>query len=352
MPVQDVPVRLPATLPALLVAAAVALGSGPCYCGVEDDCKLARESVCSAERYCHLGDHPAGGDVTSCLTRKPNGEPCLGPDDLLACAREGEVFQQHCALEQREQCAEGTTCRILTGTEDERYCSSGLANSPCVEDADCDGQPGLLCGLTDDEHAVRRCMEPHYLEPGAACERTQECPLGTVCWSPASLCREPPTCEAPGALKQRCCEDEQCASELTCLTFEPEPFCWRPHEGEQGESCSLDRHCIEGLACVQGDARHSACAAPGAEGAACEDDLHCADGLACVQGEGRQATCAPPGDEGTACEEDRHCQQDLRCVALDPGRCSSGALGAPCADNWDCQGEWVCDQHEWVCFER
>jgi len=258
--------------------------------------------------------------VSSCLTRKADGEPCRAPDELLACRQEGEIYQQHCEVEQAEQCAEGTTCRILTGTEDERYCSAGVADSPCAEDADCEGGQGLLCAPGADEEAVRRCREPHFLEPGAACERTEECAQGTVCWSPTSLCREPPTCEAPGTLKQRCCEPGQCEPELTCLTFEQEPFCWRPHEGEGGDPCALDRHCVEGLACVQGQGRH--------------------------------ATCAPPGAQGAYCQEDRHCQEGLRCAELDPGRCSSGEVGSPCGSNSDCLAEWVCDQHDWVCFER
>jgi hypothetical protein len=300
-------------------AAVVVLGSGPCYGPGRDDGCFAREGACPAGEYCLFMEDGWGGEDIVCTARKAENERCHGPDWLNACGRSDPQYQRECAIEQAEQCIEGTTCRLLTGTEDQRFCSAGRSGNPCAEDEDCDADGGFLCAGPEVDAGLRRCVRPGFLGQGDPCDRTPECAEGLVCWSPAS-CSGSTTCQPPGALRARCCEDGQCESELTCLTFEPEPFCWRADEGVEGEACATDRHCLDGLACVIGDAR--------------------------------RGTCAGLGAEGAFCQEDRHCEDGLRCVAREPGRCSSGGAGAPCAHNADCAGELVCHQQTWVCFER
>jgi hypothetical protein len=247
------------------------------------------------------------------------GNPCGPETSPDACRADADPsWAGQCAIEFAEQCAEGAACRQMTNRAQTWRCSGGDVGAPCAEDADCDAAPRLLCaGPESIPDRLRVCHEAGFAGQGEPCARAEECAEGLLCRR--TSCRTAPTCELPAALEENCCAEGECQPALTCLTFEPRPYCWRANDGEAGERCELDRHCGEGLACVW---------------------------------DGSASACAAPGVEADPCQSDAHCREGLRCVALRPGRCSSGELGAPCRVNEDCQGELLCDATDRICESR
>lgn len=307
----------------LLGTAFLALLCSGCPAGGDDDC-FGRRGRCPEGEYCAFQDpydrQIRGEGYSSCVPRFAEGDAC-GPSTEPDACDEGwgsDGYETQCAIEREQQCLEGATCRRLGGVG-QHVCSAGQAGSPCRGEEDCDGAADLICAGPQDSWALQRCSPAGYLGQGEACERGEECAEGLLCRRAAS-CREPSTCAPPAELKASCCADPECLPELTCLTFEPQPYCWRADDGEEQEPCDTDRHCGGGLACVEGERGDRRCRAPGAVGAPCQQERHCQDGLACV--------------------------------ALTPGRCSSGAAGEPCQVNEDCAGELLCDPGARLCEAR
>ncbi len=107
----------------------------------------------------------------------------------------------------------------------------------------------------------------------------------------------------------------------------------------EGEPCTSDSDCQDGLGCGAGDV----CRPPSASGEPCEPFLHsqCAAGLFCKA----DATCAPPIAFGEPCASAERCDGCARCLSLgDEQRCRDVPVdGERCDGTFDCASGLWCD---------
>ncbi len=74
---------------------------------------------------------------------------------------------------------------------------------------------------------------------------------------------------------------------------------------DEGEGCSFEEECLEGLYC---DSYYDSCRETLRIGAVCRDDRECEVGLVCARGR-----CAHPGEEGDRCGKYDDCDMGLWC---------------------------------------
>jgi hypothetical protein len=94
--------------------------------------------------------------------------------------------------------------------------------------------------------------------------------------------------------------------------------------------------CADGLGCVDGT-----CGPLPVEGEACTFDHRCADGLACEFG-GDGETCIVPKTAGQACANEAACGAGLHCDFATSACAADLALGAPCTDSNECGPKGAC----------
>ncbi len=204
---------------------------------------------------------------------------------------------------------------------------SGLGpGEPCTADAQCQG--GLecyaaLCDFTrcDDapnpaDYCSKRLEVPASLarcdgdecliervDPGGACTQDRECTFGNVCFGGAceTTCRVDASCPDPTT---RCLprtdapgDASVCRAISTCdQAASPIAFC-SDALGVEPAFAACD-----GSSCVE-------LTPPGANGEPCSPDFGCLDGLSCVDD-----LCTEPGGEGTRCLDDSLCEEGTLCV--------------------------------------
>jgi hypothetical protein len=280
-------------------------------CGPGQSCALVPASGCQAD----------GGEGRRC--RDGAEARALGLCDAgLMC--EGLV----CVPRMRS----GTGCVVGRRCGDGLRCVSTGVGTRCApegsEGALCSSGPWLTCaeGLNC---TGGRCQVAH-LQRGESCSALAACVPELVCG------RQDGRCAPRGTLANHCRFDEPwCDPGLTCVGS-TQPTCLRVVS--LGGGC-LDALCASGSSCT----RDGRCVASGSLGARCDGTLACDASLRCVQG-----FCGTPIVEGEACSTQADCVDGLtcdggRCVAL--AAIPVGGMGDRCRSSqpW-CDPGLTCDR--------
>lgn len=221
------------------------------------------------------------------------------------------------------ECTQGV-CR---GSACPRTCQlQAMADEVCLSDAEC--RVGLYCRRSPFNPDIGLCA--NYGAEGASCEAGQECMSGLTCIS--KQCRALPLLGAPclsGLCAQGFCDVSFDGGICTARKTQGEPCksgqCSDPYLCdvqsetcvpllvEEGESCSLQQQCTQGLICFGVSARvPGQCQVPHSEGASCHLSSECESHLVCLGADG--GTCHERNSTGLACTSDEDCQTDALCI--------------------------------------
>jgi hypothetical protein len=169
---------------------------------------------------------------------------------------------------------------------------------------------------------------------------------------------------ASGAFAYDPVSAEACLSALEALddpcTFEDSfevlrSECAEVFEGQlaQGDACSIDEECSDGLRCASG--ADLACGRTCEPMESCGGET-CGEGTRCVVFSGGGERCVPEVEPGGACDGDWQCVGETRCLSVGDatqGVCTArGARGQdePCdGDDFFCEEGLVCDEREETC---
>ena len=190
--------------------------------------------------------------------------------------------------------------------------------------------------------------EPDRLQEGDDCydnlqavregKATPSCDVGLYCHREAC----PGTCTPTPAIGEACngspngpivlCNQE----EARCEQMGPQGTCVALNEVASGGECSPGDKCPEGEACIDHDANfmtNNTCATPRTQGESCSSEADCEEGLAC-DGDGKCGPLPKLGEEcHGACEGGAYCD-----YSSFPGTCTAPkAEGETCQLPGDCE---------------
>lgn len=199
-------------------------------------------------------------------------------------------------------------------------------------------------------------------EPGLECQFDNQCP-GTCQRAELDCsltgCSDGEYCDIDQCVAQRrqgepCSWEAECGEGLYCRFGEETPAVCTPRIS-QGSTCGWNDECETGLFCDTLDSQ--TCQPQVSEGQPCTASTGCSGKLACLSdNESASRRCLPPRSEGGYCEQAEDCEENLYCSFSDgraPSMCRRRvAVGEPCESSFRvCVDGARCDFESMLCVD-
>jgi hypothetical protein len=253
------------------------------------------------------------------------GRACSDYESLpVACSRflAPNAYTRQSCYDGYQECTEGV-CR---GAACPRTCQPrGAEGEVCRLSTDC--RSGLYCRISNTAAGIGLCTAFGTLDAG--CDNEQPCGPTMACIS--GQCQFPPRVNAP-------CPALVCETQAWCNSTPDGGYCFP--RGDQGDTCSDDVQCLDGLLC---DAVRSTCEPKvlSTAGALCGTRQSCPTATACIGATSSSlGTCGVPRVEGEPCAVSSECTAHLACRRANDGGYVCGARaqsGQSCAFDRDCR---------------
>jgi hypothetical protein len=287
------------------------------------------DQVCPSNQRCDFG-------TETCVNYAGDGEACelsgeCDPSMDLACNYDPDAASGTCVAEGSvaagEFCANDSVCAA------DHYCADDDTCQPDRQDGESCGfgecAEGLVCNY-DFDASMGTCVAEESVAQDEFCYDSTVCAAGLYCDISEDVCK--PADKAAG---EDCVFDLECDGDLVCNFVGGAGTCAALDSLADGEGCDRDALCMtDGSFC---DFAAEACTQPAADGETCTGDRPCAPGLACLNrdttsGEG---TCGALLGQGETCQDFTQCAAPLSCIE---DTCSAKkANGESCTSDLDCE---------------